>query len=101
MTHLVILCFVDINLFQLLLCLAQCILLSLTFCRNLMLGWSRGRLQFKKGRMMRTSPHWTYANRPHLQVTSRLQLGFHIHLGFSLHPCTVSAISASYGVRMR
>jgi len=71
------------------------------FSRKLMMGWSRGRLQFKKGRMMRTSPCWTCMNRPHLQVTSRLQLGLHVHLGFSQHPCTVSAISPSYGVGMR
>jgi len=43
-----ILCFVN------LLCLVHC-LLSLTFCRSLLIGKSRGRLQFKKGRMMRTS----------------------------------------------
>ena len=71
------------------------------FSRKLMMGWSRGRLQFKKGRMMRTSPHWTCTNRPHLQVTSRLQLGLHVRLGFSQHPCTVSVISPSYKVGMR
>ena len=69
--------------------------------QEIVMGWSRGRLQFKKGRMMRTSPHWTCTNWSHLQVTSRLQLGFHVHLGFSQHHCTVSAISPSYGVRMR
>ena len=55
----------------------------------------------QEGGMMRTSPRWTCTNWPHLQVTSRLQLGLHVHLGFSQHPCTVSAISPSYGVRMR
>jgi hypothetical protein len=28
---------------------ANCVLLSLTFCRSLMVGWSQGRLQLKKG----------------------------------------------------
>ena len=30
-----------------------------------------------------------------------LQHNLHVHLGFSQHPCTVLAISPSYGVRMR
>jgi hypothetical protein len=44
----------------LLLYLANCVLLSLTFCRSLMVGWSQKRLQFKKGRMMRTSLCWIH-----------------------------------------
>ena len=97
MMHLAILCFVDMYL----LCLVPCILLSLTFCRRLMMGWSRGRLQFKKGRMMRTSTCWTRSCHGLPQVTSHHQLGHHIRLGFSRHPCTVSAISHSYDVQMR
>ena len=50
--------------------------------------------------MMRTLPCCTCTNRPHLQVTSRLQLGFHVHLGISQHPCMISVISPSYGVGM-
>ena len=78
MMHLAILCFVDMKLFQMLLCLAQCIMLSITFCRRLIMGWSRGRLQFKKGRMMRTSLHrmrtrWS---------PTRFQLGLRFLLGF-------------------
>jgi hypothetical protein len=56
----------------------HCVLLSLTFCRSLMVGWSRGRLQFKKGRMMRTSPCWIQLRFGLLRVTSRHQLGLHI-----------------------
>ena len=78
MMHLAILCFVDMNLFQMLLCLAQCILLSLTFCRRLIIGWSRGRLQFKKGRMMRTSLHRMRTR----WCPTRLQLGLCFLLRF-------------------
>ena len=83
------------------LCLVPCFLLSLTFCRRLMMGWSRGRLQFKKGRMMRTSTCWTRSCHGLPQVTSHHQLGHHIRLGFSRHPCTVSALSPSYDIKTR
>src|SRR5579871_2620836 len=83
------------------LCLV-CVLLSLTFCRGLfMMGWSRGRLQFKKGRMMRTSPRWTHARHVLPQVPSRLQLSRHVRFGFSRHTSTVSAISPTYDIETR
>src|SRR6185312_7824759 len=101
MTYLAILCFVDMYLPHMILCLVPYILLSLTFCRRLMMGWSRGRLQFKKGRMMRTSTCWTRSCHGLPQVTSRHQLGHHVRLGFSRHTCMVSVISPSYDVQMR
>ena len=101
MMHLAILCFVDMYLPHMILCLVPCILLSLTFRKSLMMGWSRERLQFKKGRMMRTSTCWTHSCHGLTKVISHHQLGHHVHLGFSQHSSTVSAISPSYGVRMR
>ena len=65
------------------------------------MGWSRGRLQFKKGRMMRTSPCWTCTSHDLPQVTSRNQLGFRVRFGFSRYTCTVSAISPSYDIKTR
>ena len=87
--------------FQMLLCHAQCILLSLTFCRRLMMKWNRGQLQFKKGRMMRISPCWTCTSRPHHQASSRRQVGQRVRFGFSRHACTKTAISSSYGIQIR
>ena len=98
MMHHVILCFLKMFVLSITLCLAPCILLSLTFCRSSMVGRSRGRLQFKKGRMMRTSPRWLHARRLLPEVTSRLQLGRHVRLGFSRYVRTVSAISPTYDV---
>ena len=60
--------------------------------------WSRGRLQFKKGRMMRTSPRWTRRHHGLPQVATRLQLSCHVTLGFSRHVITVSAITSSYDI---
>ena len=62
MVHYVVLCLLCfLDMFDLpmiiLLCLANCAVLSLTFCRSLMVGWSRGRLQFKEEKMTRTSLH--------------------------------------------
>jgi len=54
----------------------------------LKMGWSRGRLQFKRGRMMRTSARCIHTSRRLPQVTSRHQLSRHVHFGFSRHPCT-------------
>ena len=50
------------------------------------LGWSRGRLQFKKGRMMRTSSCWIRMFHGLLQVATHPQLGCHVQLVFSRHP---------------
>ena len=51
--------------------------------------------------MMRTSPCWTHARRPHLQATSRRQLGLRVRFGFSRQPCTKMAISPSYDIEKR
>ena len=48
--------------------------------------------------VMRTSPRWLHARRHLPEVTSRLQLGRHVRLGFSRHVRTVSAISPTYDV---
>jgi hypothetical protein len=73
----------------LLLCLANCVLLSLTFCRSLMVGWSRGRLHLKKGMMMRTSPCWIHSRFDLLWVRSNHQLGLHVRdlVLFTFSPC--------------
>jgi hypothetical protein len=73
----------------LLLCLANCMLLSLTFCRSLMVGWSQGRLQFKKGRMMRTLPCWIHPRFGLLRITSCHQIGLHVQdlVLFIISPC--------------
>ena len=61
--------------------------------------WSRGRLQFKKGRMMRTSPCWTHRLSCQVpQVAIRSQLSCHVALGFSRHVVTVSVITFSYDI---
>jgi hypothetical protein len=100
MMHLVMLCYPRMFVFSMLLCLV-CILLSLTFCRRLMMGWSQGRLQFKKVRIMRKSPRWIRARHILPHATSRLQFSCHVRFGFSQHPCTVSVISPSSGIKTR
>jgi hypothetical protein len=62
--------------------------------------WSRGRLQFKKGRMMRTSPRWTHRRYGLSQVAIRPQLSYHVTLGFSRHVVTVLVITLSYDIEM-
>ena len=52
-------------------------------------------------KVLRTSPCWTCSCHGLSQVTSRHQLGHRVRLGFSRHPCTVSAISPSYDVQLR
>ncbi len=61
--------------------------------------WSRGRLQFKKGRMMRTSPRWTHRRYGLSQVAIHPQLSCHVTLGFSRHVVTVLVISLSYDIK--
>jgi hypothetical protein len=60
--------------------------------------WSRGRLQFEKGRMMRTSPRWTHRRRGLPQVGIHPQLSCHVALGFTRHVVTVSVITFSYDI---
>jgi hypothetical protein len=60
--------------------------------------WSRGRLQFEKGRTMRTSPRWTHRHHGLLQVAICSQLSYHVTLGFSRHVITVSVITFSYDI---
>jgi hypothetical protein len=62
--------------------------------------WSRGRLQFKKGRMMRILPRWTHRRYGLLQVAIRPQLRCHVTLGFSRHIITVLVITLSYDIEM-
>jgi hypothetical protein len=50
---------------------------------------------------MRTSPCWTHIRHDLSHVGLRLRLSYHVHLGFSLHLCTVSAITPSYDVETR
>jgi hypothetical protein len=59
-----------------------------------------GRLQFKKGRMMRTSPRWTHRRYGLSQVAIRPQLSCHVTLGFSRHVVTVLVITLSYDIKM-
>jgi hypothetical protein len=61
--------------------------------------WSRGRLQFKKGRMMRTSPCWTHRHYGLFQVAIRPQLSCHVTLEFSRHVVTVLVITLSYDIK--
>jgi hypothetical protein len=61
--------------------------------------WSRGRLQFKKGRMMRTSPRWTHRHYGLSQVAIRPQHSCHVTLGFSRHVVTISVITLSYDIK--
>jgi hypothetical protein len=61
--------------------------------------WSRGRLQFKKGRMMRTSPRRTHRRYGLSQVAIRPQLSCHVTLGFSRHVVTVLVITLSYDIK--
>jgi hypothetical protein len=83
--------------FSMLLC-HVCIRLFLTFCRMLMMGYSRGRLKLKKGRMTRTSPRWMHSHRILSHATSRLQLSCHVWFGCSRNPSTISVMSPSYGI---
>ena len=61
--------------------------------------WSRGRLQFEKGRMMRTSPCWTHRRQGLPQVAICSQLSCHVALGFSRHVIIVSVITFSYDIK--
>ena len=64
-------------------------------------GWSRGRLQFKKGRIMRALPCWTHWNHRLFQVAIHLQLSYHVTLGFSRHVVSVLIIISSYEIEAR
>jgi hypothetical protein len=61
--------------------------------------WSRGRLQFKKGRMIRTSPCWTHRRYGLSQVIIHPQLSCHVTLGFSRYAVTISVITFSYDIK--
>ncbi|KAF8650627.1 hypothetical protein HU200_063821 [Digitaria exilis] len=50
---------------------------------------------------MRTLPRWICTRHGLLQVVLRLRLRCHVHLGFSLHLRTISAISPTYDVETR
>jgi hypothetical protein len=71
------------------------------FTNSLMVGWSQGQLQFKKGRIMRTSPRWIYMSHAVRQVTSCHQLGLRISFGFRRPPWTELATSPSYDIDAR
>jgi hypothetical protein len=60
--------------------------------------WSRGWLQFKKGRIMRILPRWTHRRYGLPQVAIRPQLSCHVTLGFNRH-VTVLIIIFSYNIK--
>jgi len=63
--------------------------------------WSRGRLQFKKRRRMRTSPRWIRWHHRLFQVAIHVQLSYHVTLGFSKHVVSVLITTSSYDIKTR
>jgi hypothetical protein len=91
--RLAILCFVVMCFLLMILCLLLCIMLHLTFCRNLVkLGGSRRWLQYKKGGWLQYKKggwwgHWHDGHtHTHTHVVLCSQLICHVQFGISLHP---------------